>query len=52
MFGWVENRLLAKGLKYLAHFLLSAYKLSWKNNQLENVRDMVFGKAKGRDRTV
>ena len=36
MFDWVENRLLAKGLKYLA-LLLPAYKLNRKNTQPENM---------------
>ena len=43
MLNWVENKLLAKGLKYWAHSLLD-YKLSWENNQPENMCNNVFEK--------
>ena len=50
MFDWIENRLLAKGLKYWAHF--PAYKLNRKNTQPENMCDIDFEKAKGCGGTV
>ena len=39
MFDWVENRSLAKGLKYWAYSYSS---------QQENICDIVFEKTKGR----
>ena len=44
MFVWLENRLLAKGLKYWAH-LFPAYKLNRENTQPENMCDIVFENA-------
>ena len=46
MFEWVENRLLAQGLKILSLLLLPAYKLNPKNTQPENMCNIVFENAK------
>ena len=52
MFDWVENRFLAKGLKYRARSFFPVYKLNRKNTQPENMCDIVFEEAKGRGGTV
>ena len=44
MFDWVENRLMAKGLKYWAHSF-PVHKLSQEKTQPENMCGMVFEKA-------
>ena len=46
MFGWVENRLQSKSLKYWAHFLFPVFKLSRENTQSKNMCEIIFEKGK------